>query len=145
MGMWHVSLYREWKWHLGEKRSGNPLTSVKSAFICWCTAANLLTSIPESCVVVKEKEVRVAGPCDSESRRAFTPASRLFPKHCLLTFVAHYSASEKNPLTRVFSSYCSCLLCKQVPNVQKCGATFTPATYYGRLWEHSHPVFYYSL
>lgn len=93
----YASLCREWKWHLGEKRSGNPLTSVKSALICWCTTANLLTSIPESSVTVKEKEVRVADWCDTESRRAFTPALLLFPKHLLyVAFIARYSTSEKN-------------------------------------------------
>lgn len=94
----YASLCREWKWHLREKQSGNPLTSVKSALICWWATANLLTSIPESSVTVKEKEVRVLDWCDPESRPAFTPALLLFPKHSLyVVFIAPYSTSKKNP------------------------------------------------
>lgn len=70
----YVTLYREWKWHLGEKRSGKSLTSVKSILICWCAAADLLTTIPESSVLVRAKDVRVADQCGAESRLFFNTA-----------------------------------------------------------------------
>ena len=120
----YASLYKEWKWHLGEEQSGNPLTSVKSVLICWSTTANLLTSIPESSVTVKEMEVRVADRCDTESRFAFTLTSLLFPNTLfILPSLLFYSMSKKKkkiPLCQqCFFTYCRYLLYRQVSNVQK--------------------------
>lgn len=110
----YASLYREWKWHLGEKWSGNPLTGVKSALICLCTTANLFTTIAESSVTVKEKEVRVMGQRNTREQACFytdfTAISKtlsLLPSLLIIPFLKKNQTTNKqtkppNPLSTLF-------------------------------------------
>lgn len=81
-------IYSE-KWHLREKWSGNPLTSVtlKSAVICWCPTANL-SSVPDNCIAVEEEDLRVIDCCDWE----------------LANFCTGFSLSPKDPA--MFFGHC---------------------------------------